>query len=388
MSADPVTPVRAEACALSALPRLLVIGPTPPPYHGVAVATEALLNARWRERFEVAHLDLADRRGIQHVDRPDLHDLWLFIRQWLRLVVMLVRYRPRLVYVPISQSSVGFVRDSLFIWPALWTGSRLVLHLHGGNFRSWYEGRAGIARAYVRAVLRRVARVIVLGETLKTLFHGLVPEERIVVVPNGVKWQASEGTACRTSGGRYRVLYLGTLNRQKGALWLLEAAALVVRSRADIEFVFAGPWSSEGDKREAAAAIARHGIGCSVIFTGAVAGAAKQALFGSADLFVFPGLQQEGQPLVVIEALAAGIPVLYTARGCLRDTVLDGEQGLEVSIGDVRQLADKILWMAGNPADAARMGRNARHRYEACFTDEHFSRNLGQVLARVAEERS
>ena len=114
--------------------RLLILGPTPPPFHGVAVAVQTLLGSNLANRFQVAHLDLADRRGIQHVNKPDLHDVVLFVRQWLKLLRILINFYPNVSYLVLSQSTVGFLRDSLLIWPAYLRGSHVVLHLHGGNF--------------------------------------------------------------------------------------------------------------------------------------------------------------------------------------------------------------------------------------------------------------
>jgi glycosyltransferase involved in cell wall biosynthesis len=369
-------------------PTLLLIGPTPPPYHGVAVATQALLKSDLPARFHVAHLDLADRRGIQHVDRPDFHDVVLFIRQWVRMVAKLVYHRPDLVYIPISQSTVGFLRDSLFFWPSRLMGSRVVLHLHGGNFRAWYESRGDRMKAYVRSVLKRTARMVILGDSLKGLFDGLMPSRRIAVVPNGIEWPTSPSPERRASRtGPYRVLYVGTLSRQKGALVLLEAILSVKKVCHDIEFVLAGPWLTESDRRDAEAFMARTGLTEGLYFPGLVEGEAKRELFETADLFVFPAVQQEGQPLVVIEAMAAGLPILYTNRGCLRETVVDHEQGLEIEIGDPEDLSRKILWMADHPEEIKRMGANSRRRYEELYTASRFIRNMSDVFDHVLQRQ-
>ena len=88
-------------------------------------------------------------------------------------------------------------------------------------------------------------------------------------------------------------------------------------------------------RREAESFIACHGLSGHVVFTGPVSTFEhKRSIYSSADLFVFPGLQQEGQPLVVLEAMASGLPVLFTNRGCLRDTVIEGECGIEVRCND------------------------------------------------------
>jgi glycosyltransferase involved in cell wall biosynthesis len=361
---------------------VLLIGPTPPPFHGVAVAIRTLVQSRLVEQFHVSHLDLADRRGIQHVNKPDFHDVALFLRQWLRLVGILFRARPSVTYLVLSQSTIGFLRDSLLIWPACLRGSHIVLHLHGGNLRDWFLGRSWLMRAYVRAVLSRVTRMIVLGDSLKSQFDGLVDTRRIAVVPNGIEWEhaAASERAARASA-RYRILHLSTLSHLKGALVLIEAISSVIAHREDVEFVLAGPWSHPEDKQWAEQFIAQQGIGRYIRFTGQVEGDQKRALFESSDLFVFPGVQQEGQPLVVIEAMAAGLPVIFTDRGCLRDTVIDGKTGVEAPINDPHRLADCILWLLDHPEDMQAMGMQSRQRYESLYTKKHHIENMIAVFA-------
>lgn len=366
---------------------LLIIGPTPPPYHGVAVAIQTLLNSSLSQRFRIEHLDLADRRGIQHVNRPDWRDVLLFARQWLKLVGMLIRISPMVSYLVVSQSTIGFLRDSLLIWPAYLSGSHVVLHLHGGNLREWFLGRSWFMKTYVKAVLRRVTRAIVLGESLKRQFDGLIDEERIAVVPNGIDWSSTVvGKNIPRFGPRFRILHLSTLSHLKGALVLLQAVPFVVHQRKDVEFVFAGPWSHAEDKQWADSFIDQQKLGTYVSFSGQVDGADKKTLFDSVDVFVFPGVQQEGQPLVVIEAMAAGLPVVFTDRGCLRDTVLDGETGLEVPINDPQQLADRILWLLDHPEIIKAMGACARKRYEALYTKERHIERMIEVFSSSCKE--
>ena len=295
---------------------------------------------------------------------------------------MLLRACPTLSYLVLSQTTIGFFRDSFLIWPAYLRGSHIVIHLHGGNFRHWFLGRSWFMRAYVQAVLRCVTRVIVLGESLKCQFDGLIDSHRIAVVSNGIDWQDS-GTPARVarSNSRYRILHLSTLSRLKGALVLIEAILYVVTHRQDVEFMFAGPWSHAEDKRWADQFIAQQGIAEYICFIGQVDGNEKRALFESADVFVFPGVQQEGQPLVVIEAMAAGLPVIFTDRGCLRDTVINGESGVEVPINDPHRLADRILWLLDHPDDLKAMGRRARRRYESLYTKKHHIENMIKVFA-------
>jgi glycosyltransferase involved in cell wall biosynthesis len=356
---------------------VLIVGPTPPPYHGVAMAIQTLLDSKLHESFEVLHLDLADRRGIGHVNKPDFHDVVLFIRQWFRLLRLLFRYRPRIMYFVLSQSTIGVLRDSLFVWPARLFGAKVVAHLHGAGFQDWFVHRWFPMRWYVRALMKTIARAIVLGESLRSQFQGLVAPGHIAVVPNGIPDCGVGCTGTFRLRRRWRVLYLNTLNKMKGALVLLEAIALMAQQRADIEFVFAGPWSHDEHRREADAYIAAHQLAACITFTGQVAGEEKRALLHSADLFVFPGIQQEGQPLVVLEAMAAGLPILFTNRGCLGETLRDGESGIEVPVGDAGALAAQIQRVLCRPDEMRRIGASARIKFEQEYTlDRHLNRMI------------
>lgn len=370
-------------------PKLLIIGPTPPPYHGVAMAIRTLLDSKLAESFDVSHLDLADRRGIGHVNQPDLHDVWLFLRQWVRLLRCLILTRPQVVYLVLSQTTIGFLRDSFFLWPAWLFGARLVVHLHSGALQTWYRSRSLPMRGYVQAVLARVTKAIVLGDQLRSEFHGLLPSDRIAVVPNGVECvDECVDWAPPPPRQPWRILHLNTLNRMKGTLVLLAAIPAVLRSRQDVEFVFAGPWSHADHRAEAERYIDQQRLKHYVTFTGQVSGDEKRGVLRSADLFVFPGIQQEGQPLVVLEAMAAGLPIIFTNQGCLRETVVSGTSGLEVLCNDSQDLARQILWFMDRPDECLRMGMAAQRRCQALFSkDRHIERML-QLFHEVLDGAS
>jgi glycosyltransferase involved in cell wall biosynthesis len=234
-----------------------------------------------------------------------------------------------------------------------------------------------------------VSYVAVLGESFRRLFNGLIASNRVAVVPNGIDWPAVIKSAREQhKPHRYRILHLSTLSRLKGALVLLAAIPMVLKIRQDVEFMLAGPWLNEEDRREAESFIACHGLSGHIVFTGPVSTLDhKRSIYSSADLFVFPGVQQEGQPLVVLEAMASGLPVLFTDRGCLRDTVIEGECGLEVRSNDPQHLADRLLWCLDHPEEVERMGRNARERFERFYTSECFVRHLGDLFTLASAGR-
>lgn len=364
-----------------------IIGPTPPPYHGVSVATQVLLDALPASQFSVVHLDTADRRGIAHVDQPDLWDVLLFIRQWFAHLNILIRNRPRICYLPLSQSRIGFLRDSLFMIPAFLSGSVVVAHLHGANFYQVYEGGGGVFRWYVDRVLKRVGKFIVLGEMLKPIFHRWARPESIAVVPNGVP----ESSANRSDQPKFslpaplQIVFLSTLSRQKGLFVLLDAVPLVVREYPDVEFHIAGPWWGVDTEQLVRKQLEELHLASHVTFHGQLAGEKKMEFLQRGDLFVFPGIQQEGQPLTVLEAMCAGLPVVATDRGCLRETVIEGETGFIVPPNSPEAIAERILLMIREPHTRHRLGANARLRYEREYTMPAFAARMADLFAQVSQ---
>jgi glycosyltransferase involved in cell wall biosynthesis len=103
-------------------------------------------------------------------------------------------------------------------------------------------------------------------------------------------------------------------------------------------------------------------------------------------VFVFAGVQQEGQPLVVLEAMAAGLPIVFTDRGCLRETVVNGVTGCEVRVNDPNDLSRTLLWLFDHPEERQRMGQAARRRYETLYTLDRHVKRMTDVFARTLQE--
>jgi glycosyltransferase involved in cell wall biosynthesis len=369
------------APSVVARPGIVVIGPTPPPYHGCSVATEYVLGAGLPADWTVHHLDTADRRGLENMGRLDLRNVVLALEHVTRMVVLLARQRPALVYVPIAQNNLGVLRDMGFMVPTLLAGRRLVVHVHGGGFGRFYDAAPAPLRALVRAVLGRARAVIILGEALRPTMRGLVPDERIRVIPNGMEDPFPQGVT-REGARVLNVLYLGNLIRSKGFLDVLQAVAELVAAGVPLRLDLAGGWGSDDDRAAAAPLLAA--LGDRVHLHGPVGPAAKHDLLRAADVLAFPTYYEyEGHPFVVLEAMSAALPVVTTPHAALPETVLDGETGLIVAPRDVPALAAALRRLAEDRTLRQRLGAAGRARFLERYTALQWSRRLGQTLAEA-----
>jgi len=378
-------PQKTDGAAPARRIKVLVVGPTPPPYHGVATFTRDLLAGAHDPRFELLHLDTSDRRDASNIGTCDLTNIRLGLTNLAQLAWRCARARPDIVYIPISQSVPGFLRDALFILQARLLRRRIVLHLHGGYFRQTYEAGNGLFRWLARLALRRAAAVIVLGEKFRPIFSGLVPAERVHVVENGVPdpgaWALQQQPDV-TGASRPCILYLGTLTRTKGILELIRAVALLRRSLPEARLRVAGEWDSGALRAEAAEIIAREGLADHVTFVGNVSGAEKAAFLASGAVLCLPTrYPYEGQPLVILEAMAAGLPVVATDHGVIASTVVDGTTGRLLPTDSTPEtLAATVGALLSDQKTLEEFGLRSRQRYLEHYTLEACHRQLFDVF--------
>lgn len=373
-----------SAARLAERPGLVVVGPLPPPYHGGSVATQFVLRSALQRHWRVTHLDTTDRRGLDNLGRLDVHNVLLALRHALTLLQLMLTRRPRVVYVPIAQNTLGLLRDAAFILPALALRRRVVLHVHGGGLRAYHDAATLWMRLLLRTMLARAQRIIVLGDVLRPMLAGLVDDRRVAVLPNGMEDPFESPPDRRVRAGAVRVLYLGNLLRTKGFLDVMRAVAMLRAESLDIELHLAGAFADESDRR-AAEDLAR-GLGQGVTFHGLVADQPKLDLLRAADIFAFPSYYpNEGHPYVVLEAMAAGLPVVATAHAAIAETVLDGETGLLVPARDPGRLATALRRLAQDAGERARLGAAGRRRFEDHYTLEQWSAGLCDIMAQALE---
>ena len=353
-----------------------MVGPLPPPLHGVSVLTHTLLQSPLASRYELVHLDTRDDRGVSNIGRPDLMNAWLAVRHGVRFAAMLARTRPSAVYVPVSQNGLGFLRDTLFLAPAAARGVPLVLHFHGGRFDDFVRG-TGPLRPLVRLLMQRTTRAVVLGSALAGMLRGLVPDERVRVIPNGVSDPGHEHR--RGHSPTLRVLFIGNLRPDKGYIDLLEAGLRLLSEGVSMELTLAGDVSdttSHGEVLRRLRPPAEH-----VRFVGAVGTERRNELLRAADVLVLPS-RDEGHPLVVLEAMAAGLPVIASRVSTIPETVIDGETGLVTEPGDIGALAAALRRMT-DEGTRLRMGISGRARYVEEYTLERWSARMTALFDDV-----
>ena len=224
-----------------------------------------------------------------------------------------------------------------------------------------------------RAAYGRLAHVVAVSREFASVAAGLVPPDRVTHVLNGVDpvdQVTPPGGAVPVVGG------LGRLTAQKGFDVLLEAVRLLVADGVPLQVVLGG----EGRER---AALERQAAGLPVRFLGFQDG--PHEVLGASDVFVLPS-RVEALPLVLVEAVSAGLPAVATDVGDVREA-LDGV-AVVVPPEDPHALADGLRLLLADPAERARRGEAGAVLARERLTAQRMARQAWDAFLPSAAPRT
>lgn len=299
------------------------------------------------------------KRGLETVVIPQTRSfdvVWL-----LRLVRLIKRRRVSLIHAhEFAMNTYGSLASAIARIPAIST-------VHGKNYY-WQRWRRRIAYRFVA----KRSRMVAVSEDIRRFLVSRVGinDNEISTIYNGVDIDPYR----LTSGARHAVRQelgindyqpvigtVGNLYPVKGHSYLLEAAARVTETFPDAMFVIAGRGELLKQLHKTAGELA---LKTNVRFLGFREDI--PALLQAMDIFVLPSLS-EGLPISMLEAMAAGKPVVATDVGGNPEVVIDGQTGLLAPAAHADALADKILLLLRNPDLMYRLGKAGANRVEREF---------------------
>jgi glycosyltransferase involved in cell wall biosynthesis len=361
--------------------KLLLILHLPPPVHGASLVGGFIqASATINGAFDCRYVNLGTSTDIGSIGRSSLSK-WLRLAQIkVRVLKKLLSFKPDMVYMTLTAKGPGFYKDAVIALLVKAFGVKVVYHFHNKGVVEYQHRR--FDDFLYRHVFRN-AHVILLSESLYGDVAKYVPRERAAVCPNGIPDTLNIRKAVDyTDTGPLRLLFLSNLLVAKGVFVLLDACTVLIERGVSFQLTVVG---NEGDisVHGLNEAIEQRSLQNNVSYRGSLTGSDKDQQFAEHDVFVLPSLN-ECLPLVVLEAMRAGLPVVATQVGAIPDVVTDDENGLLVPPNGVAQLADAIERLAGDPALRQRMGVNGRKRFLAHYTLDTFERRFIEVIHDIA----
>ena len=360
--------------------KIILIGAIPPPYHGTNISNERILNSKVKNIYNLYHLDISDHRDLNNLGRIDPVNVFLSIKSFFKLFILLLRIKPDLTYLVIAQN-LAYLRDGIFILVVrIFSRAKIVVHLRSSYFKKYYDKSNWFIKKFIDFTLKKVDTAIVLGNILKPILSSWI--KNIKVIPNGTDFNPDITKKNITNKKELIISYLGNLYEFKGIFDLLEAIKMVMERRKNIKLIFGGPWPKKEPevKERIFEYIKKNELENRVIFRGLIPIEEKEKFFIDTDIFVLPSWS-EGHPNVILEAMAAVCPVISTKEvGAISETVLNGRTGILVDKKNPHAIADALIFLIENPDIRLKMGMEGRRRLEKNYTLEKNINNIINVF--------
>lgn len=337
------------------------------------------------EGVQVRRFAYFPRRWENLADDAIMPNLRANPRRWVQVAPLLVafqvaalravrRERPDVVHAHwiVPAGIVAFLLRLL-------TGTPYIVTAHGADA---YTMRSRLALRLKRAIMRRAAATMPVSAAIGAELESLGRVTR--AVPMGVDFARIRREVGERRPEPGRVLLIGRLVEKKGVNVLLAAAAEIAATRV----VIAGDGPIGGDLKRQAREL---GIADRVCFLGQCTRSEVMAQLARASVVAIPSQvaadgDQDGVPVVLGEAMAAGVPVVASELGGLAEYVVDGETGRLVTPGSARELARALNDLLANPVQATELAANALSRtadaLDLAHVEQSYSFELGAAARR------
>jgi glycosyltransferase involved in cell wall biosynthesis len=268
-----------------------------------------------------------------------------------------------------------------------------IIHtIHGIHYLHYRNPLAKYASLILERRLSKFTDAVIFvseSDLGKGLHLRLALPERARLIRNGVVLTALTPTfdpaAKRTelgADGGPLIVAVSRLHRQKGLVFLLRALPAVIRRRPDAKaaIVGGGPLEArlEAESRDL-------GLGDRVVFLGERTDVAE--ILAAADLFVLPSLW-EGLPYAVVEAAAAGRPIIASDIDGVREVIRNGKTGVLVPPGDSAKLAEAMIGLIESPARATTLAREARREIPPLYSIERMIQETEALYLELFRRQS
>lgn len=353
----------------------------PPPVTGASVMTQILLqSADIGSRFRLTHINTVFADSVADLKHFSLKKIIRFATYLWKELRCLVTVKPDLLVCALSTNRNAVLKQLQFYLTARSLRCSVLWYCHDNDLGE-FAGSQGTIGTVTRFMIVKSRGVIMVGEGPKSGLLMAVPQAKVYPVANGVPAPRGVRPAW-SSKTPPTILFLSNLLPEKGFLEVIRAAPIVRESIPDVRFQIAGSWAVDGDKRLAIEReLIRSNTGADVSILGPLYGERKAEALANASLLAFPTYyQNEACPLVVLEAMAWGLPIVTTAAGDLGSIVLDGVNGLRCNPEDVQDLATKCIRLLSDLELAKTISENNLRRHNEQYSVAAFESKVAAVI--------
>ncbi len=342
--------------------RVLVVGSAEQSHGGVAQVIRTMKQMPVWQEYQCHWL------GTQ-IQRNYAIKLWYAVKANIMALFIIRRYD--IVHFHTVPDRIGLIIQLPVLLLARMGGKKIIMQIHMGNQLSRHTGNS-----LFKWCLHRADLIILLAERWQRLFTEFYAD---ISAPTTVVYNPCEEIPEASYEKKEHVIIMAALfTDNKAPDLLLKAWQKIGHKHPDWRVYMLGNGEVERYRRMAAGM----GLQDSVIFTGYITGAEKEAMFRRASILCMCSYE-EGFPMVVLEAWKYGICVVTTPVGGLPDVLEENRNALVFDFGDWQKLADCLEHLINDTALRKQMTTYSRHFVEEKFSQEKINHQLSDIYRNI-----
>lgn len=365
-------------------PKILFVLHLPPPIHGAAMVGKTIYESNLvNDSFNCKYINLATASSLEDIGKFRLKKFSDILRLKKMVRQTVIDFQPDLVYLTPCAGGLAFFKDYLIVQMLKRMGKKLLLHFHNKGVQK-YQNNIIFDFCYKRFF--KDVNVMLLSSYLYPDMQRYLNEEQYHVCFNGIPEKETKHTEKKIDKeGTPNILFLSNLLVSKGIFVLIDACKQLKNKGVSFTCTIIGSETKEISAEELNNYIHSCGLNSEVNYVGKAYGEEKDAYLADADIFAFPTFN-EAFPLVLLEAMQFGLPIISTPEGGIPDILIDSKNGLMCKQKDADSLAEALQCLIENPDLRHKMGACGKEMYLQKFKQTHFENQFVNVINTVLQQ--
>jgi glycosyltransferase involved in cell wall biosynthesis len=365
--------------------KIVVVGQTPPPFHGQAVMIEEMLKGTY-QKIEMVHVRMSFSSEIDEVGKFAVSKILHLTKIILKIIYYRVRFNAgELYYPPSGANRIPFYRDAIILCSVRPLFKKVTFHFHAAGIAGLYPQLNPIAKFFFRRSYFHADVGIRLSNHTANDCKPL-KIKKTFIIPNGIEDNSDLFKEPKQINEFPVILFVGAVSESKGVQILLKASGLLKDKGLKFSLNIMGKFESAQFERSTRNFVAENNLSSFVQFLGVKTGQEKFKEYWQSDIFCFPSFYtSESFPVVLLEASSFGLPLVSTLWRGIPSIVIEGDNGFLVPIKDEVLLARRLEALLNDDEQRKAMGKRSRQLYVENYTLDKFYQSIESALISPVE---
>jgi glycosyltransferase involved in cell wall biosynthesis len=355
----------------------------PPPVHGVSITNKQIYSSKLiNENLEKLLLEIKFSDHIHQLRVVTIQKFIRFFHICLSMVWILIKEKPDLVYFSFMPVGRGLYRDAVFALILKLFRRKIVFHIHNRGIIKYADKK--LFNLLYRQIFNNTIIIHVSERLIEEEFKYLgLNTTRFFVVPNAVEARKPE-IIRKADRNTINLLYLSNLFEEKGIFDLLEIFENLLLDNQNINLFIVGAPTGNIERDIKKQISEKPLLNDRVVYYGPLYGSAKHQILADSDVFVFPSyFAEECFPLSILDAMAAGLPIVSSNIGAISEIIKDSVNGFIVNSRDLFAFKKQLQLLIVDMDLRKRMGEESIRLFNKYYTLPIFEQRIKKILNQI-----